>query len=63
DGFASLFGFHAGDDNFAAGLEVLLANGTWKERGIRGYEYVKETFELHRAIDLHLAAYERVLSG
>lgn len=63
DGFASLFGFHAGDDNFSAGLEFLLANDKWKERGIRGYEYVKETFELHRAIDLHLAAYERVLSG
>lgn len=63
DGFASLFGYHAGNDDFSAGLGFLLEGGRWKDRGTRGYEYVKETFELHRAIDLHLAVYERVLAG
>lgn len=63
DGFASLFGSHAGNDDFSAGLDALLKNGLWRERGNRGYEYVKETFELDRAIDQHLAVYERVLKG
>ena len=62
DGFASLFGHHAGDDDFAGGLEYLLESGLWRERGKRGFEYVERTFELHRAVDQHLAVYERVLS-
>ena len=63
DGFASLFGYHAENDDFSRGLETLLEYDLWKERGKRGYEYVKETFELHRAIDQHVAFYERVLTG
>ncbi len=63
DGFASLFGYHAENDDFSGGLEALLKSGLWKERGGRGHEYVKETFELHRAIDQHIAFYEQVLKG
>jgi len=63
DGFASVFGHHAGNDDFSAGLSALLNGGAWKERGRRGYEYVKETFEIHRAIDRHIAFYEQVLTG
>jgi len=63
DGFASVFGYHAENDDFSMGLETLLKNGLWKERGKRGYEYVKETIELHRAIDQHIAFYEQVLTG
>lgn len=61
DGFASLFGYHAENDDFSRGLETLLKNGLWKERGKRGHEYVKETFEIDRAIDQHIAFYEQVL--
>jgi glycosyltransferase involved in cell wall biosynthesis len=63
DGFSSIFGYHAVDDDFSRGLEFLLDSERWRERGNRGYEYVKQTFELDRAIDLHLDAYTRVLSG
>jgi len=61
DGFASGFGYHAKDDDFAEGLAFLLENDRWRERGEKGYEYVRKTFEVGRAIDLHLAAYGRVL--
>lgn len=62
DGFASQFGYHAKDDDFAEGLEFLLENQRWKERGERGYEYVKETFEINRAIEKHIAVYHKVLN-
>ncbi len=63
DGFASRFGYHAKEDDFAAGLAYLLEDGRWRARGEKGYEYVRETFETGRAIDLHLAAYERALGN
>jgi glycosyltransferase involved in cell wall biosynthesis len=62
DGFASQFGYHAKDDDFVDGLEFLLENQRWKERGERGYEYVKETFEMGRAIEKHIAIYQEVLN-
>jgi hypothetical protein len=60
DGFASQFGHHAADGDFPGGLARLLENGCWRGRGERGYEYVKETFAIERAIDLHEDAYRRV---
>ncbi len=63
DGFSSQFGYHAKDDDFAKGLHFLLENYRWKERGERGHEYVKETFELNRAIDQHITVYEKILAG
>jgi glycosyltransferase involved in cell wall biosynthesis len=60
DGFASQFGYHAKDENFAEGLKFLLENQRWKELGEHGYDYVKKTFEMNRAIDLHVNAYEYV---
>lgn len=62
DGFASLFGYHVRDGDLAGGLTFLLENDRWKERGERGCAYVRDTFELRRAIDLHIAAYESALS-
>jgi glycosyltransferase involved in cell wall biosynthesis len=62
DGFASLFGYHARNCDFVEGLAFLLENQRWKERGQRGYAHVRDTFELHRAIDLHIATYRRVLA-
>ncbi len=43
--FASQFGYHAAQDDFQNGLEILLHNNLWQERAGLGYEYVKNTFE------------------
>ena len=61
DGFASRFGYHAADDDLAAGLRSLLASDRWRALGQRGYEFVTETFEMNRSIDSHLRVYEQVM--
>lgn len=61
DGFASLFGYNAKNEDFAEGLKFLLENNRWKERGEKGYDYVRNTFEMEHAIDLHVDAYKNVL--
>lgn len=58
DGFASRFGHHAADGDLAAGLRTLLQYDRWRVAGERGYDYVARTFELTRALDAHLEAYE-----
>ena len=63
DGFASQFGYHASQDNFAQGLEVLLQNDHWVQYAQRGYDFVNATFACDKAIDEHLAVYERIGSG
>jgi glycosyltransferase involved in cell wall biosynthesis len=60
DGFASQFGYHAAQDNFAQGLETLLKNEQWIQCAQRGYEYVNATFACDNVIDQHLAIYERI---
>jgi glycosyltransferase involved in cell wall biosynthesis len=62
DSFASHFGYHAAADDFADGLRFLLENDRWKQRGERGYEYVRDTFATEVAMTLHFAAYETVLA-
>ena len=61
DGFASEFGFHATDEQFAAGLQYLLDNRNWQERGERGREYVTRYFATDQAIDRHLECYDLLL--
>lgn len=61
DGFASRFGYCVKDDNFVEGLEFLLEDERWKERAEYGYEYIKETFEMNKAINRHIDVYEHVL--
>ena len=61
DGFASRFGYCAKDDNFVEGLEFLLEDERWEERGEYGYEYIKETFEMNKAINRHIDVYEQAL--
>jgi glycosyltransferase involved in cell wall biosynthesis len=60
DGFASRFGYHVSDDDFVDGLNILLQGDLWRERSASGYEYVSEVFEIDKAIDRHLAVYERL---
>ena len=59
DNFTSRFGCHVTDDDFAAGLRSLLAGDRWRELGASARQYVGEVFALDRAIDSHLAVYER----
>lgn len=59
DGFASRFGFHAGHDQFVEGLSWLLQDNHWMSKGKDGFTYVKDTFALDKAMDAHIAVYER----
>lgn len=61
DGFASNFGYYVKDNDFSAGLRFLLENDGWKQKGEKGYEYVKENYEFNKAIDMHISAYKRLL--
>ena len=61
DGFASRFGARAEAGEFAGGLAWLLERDRWRERGKRGYAHVRDTFELHQAMDDHLAVYDELV--
>lgn len=61
DGFSSKFGYTARYDDFAQGLRFLLERERWRVRGQRGYAYVRDVFETSRAMDRHVAVYERLL--
>lgn len=63
DGFASKFGYHASKDDFAKGLKTLLKDDLWMSSGQQGYEFVSEVFLCDKAIDQHLAIYNRILSS
>lgn len=63
DGFAENFGYHVKNNDYATGLKFLLDNDRWWERGEIGYEYVKETHELNKVIDLHISVHEKILYG
>jgi glycosyltransferase involved in cell wall biosynthesis len=62
DGFSSQFGHLVSDDNFDAGLRSLLKDNLWQKFAAAGYEYVKQVFSIEKAIDQHLAVYERLIS-
>jgi glycosyltransferase involved in cell wall biosynthesis len=62
DGFASQFGYHAKNNNFEEGLRFLLEKDRWRERGEKGYQYVKTTFEMDTAIQKHIDIYEKLLT-
>lgn len=60
DGFASKFGYHAKDSDFATGLRELLQNDHWRTRGEKGYQYVRATNTVSVAMDEHEKVYEKV---
>lgn len=62
DGFATRFGTRVVGDDFAAGLQYLLTDDRWRERGALGREYIRTTYELELAMDRHLRHY-RELTG
>jgi glycosyltransferase involved in cell wall biosynthesis len=63
DGFASRFGARVEAADFAGGLDWLLAHDRWRERGARACAHVRDTFELNRAVDDHLAVYQELMRG
>ena len=62
DGFASNFGEHVVDGDFAGGLERLLAHDRWKLLGEGARTYVSATFACEKAITSHLDAYRTALA-
>ena len=60
DEFASRFGYHAQDDDFAKGLQTLLNENRWQQLAMQGYQYARECFALDKAIGRHLAIYARL---
>lgn len=63
DGFASRFGHAARNDDFATGLETLLRNDRWRDKGEAAHRFMLETFELQHAMERHLEAYQALLEG
>jgi glycosyltransferase involved in cell wall biosynthesis len=61
DDFATSFGHHVRDDDFAAGLRHLLENDRWRECGQAACRYVASTFATGPAIEGHIAAYRGLL--
>jgi glycosyltransferase involved in cell wall biosynthesis len=62
DGFASRFGHHAPDGDFASGLELLLTNDTWRRKAEAGFDYVNEVYAADKAIDRQVALYEEIVA-
>jgi glycosyltransferase involved in cell wall biosynthesis len=60
-GITQRFGARVDNDDYDRGLERLLQQDAWKEKGERGYQYVKGHHDLADAIDRHLAAYATAL--
>ncbi len=63
DNFASDYGFHAAHDNFEEGLTKLLEGDRWKTQAMKGYDYVRETFALDKAMDLHEETYHKLFKA
>lgn len=56
------FGHVIKDRDFGNGLKYLIENSRWKDKGKAGYAYIKRHYELHKAIDMHIAIYEKLLA-
>jgi glycosyltransferase involved in cell wall biosynthesis len=63
DDIAGRFGHHVNDGDFAAGLKALLDGDTWIAKGEAGYRYVREEFDLKRAVDRHVAIYDGLIKA
>lgn len=60
DNFAKDFGFHVQNDDFIGGLKFLLNEDKWKEKGQRGFEYIRNVHELSKVIDKHIRIYRNL---
>lgn len=62
DGMTTRFGMRAEEGRFGDALKHLLDNRRWEPLGAAGYDYVRDTYSVRRAVDLHLRVYEEVLA-
>jgi glycosyltransferase involved in cell wall biosynthesis len=62
DQFASRFGYHAFEDDFAGGLTRLLEGNQWQQLGEAGRDYVRQVFSLKPTIDRHIEIYTELLA-
>jgi glycosyltransferase involved in cell wall biosynthesis len=62
DQFASRFGYHATEDDFADGLTRLLEGNQWRQLGEAGRDHVRRVFSLKPAIDRHIEIYTELLA-
>lgn len=60
DGFASRFGYHAKNEDYAAGLNYLLTNNHWASLGQNAREHVLHIFGLETSIQQHIKIYQEV---
>lgn len=56
DGFATRFGRHVADDDFAAALHGLMSDAPL-QKGARAYRYIHDTYENEMALDAHCRVY------
>lgn len=63
DDFATRFGYKASSiDDLALGLSELIREGSWREKGRKGYKYVKKVHDMRHVIDRHIEVYDRYLN-
>ncbi len=60
DDFATRFGYHAVNNDFSKGLEFLLSEDRWREKGMEGFAYVSNTYSLPIAMDAHEEIYHQM---
>jgi len=57
DRFVSRFGVHVEQEDFVSGLKRILNGDLWKEKGKRGYTYVRKHHEIDKVIDRWMDIY------
>jgi len=64
DNLVGRYGYYANerDKDFATGLKKLLENDQWREKGEKGYHYVRETHEFEKVLKQQIQLYRNVLS-
>jgi len=61
DNFAKDFGYYVTDGDFNKGLDFLLQENRWKERGRKAGHYVRETHALDKVIEEHIEVYKSII--
>lgn len=62
DGYASNFGYHVTDGDFARGLDVLLAGDTWRMAGERARAHAEREHVSGSAMEHQMSLYEAALA-
>jgi len=61
DGFASRFGCHVTNGDYAGGFKYLLRNYNWQKMGKVGMKYSRKTFSLTTSIQQHIDIYRSLI--